>query len=212
MCNLKQLFFLLFLFFSFTTDEMENLICHLNRFVSGAHLSCWGNNMFFLCDLVINTDIWLFSYLQPQRDVLACKMASKSVNGQKNKEKKQTKKNAEAKESNRTKSTMWSGSVIYHKTVEQKDLADLPPRLVWHLTSSSLYTELITVMQRAQFYSNKARERERHWRRNTPNRKETTKKRRHDNISSRQQPKKKKCESCPDAEKFDIILYIHFVA
>lgn len=34
-------------------------------------------------------------------------------------------------------------------------------RLVWHLTSSSLYTELLTVMQRAQFYSNKARERER---------------------------------------------------
>lgn len=33
--------------------------------------------------------------------------------------------------------------------------------LVWHLTSLSLYTELITVMQRAQFYFNKARERER---------------------------------------------------
>lgn len=32
--------------------------------------------------------------------------------------------------------------------------------LVWHLTSLSLYTELITVMQRAQFYSTKARERE----------------------------------------------------
>lgn len=30
--------------------------------------------------------------------------------------------------------------------------------LVWHLTSLSLYTELITVMQRAQFYSTKARE------------------------------------------------------
>lgn len=33
--------------------------------------------------------------------------------------------------------------------------------LVWHLTSLSLYTELITVMQRAQFYFNKARDRER---------------------------------------------------
>lgn len=29
---------------------------------------------------------------------------------------------------------------------------------MWHLTSS-LYTELITVMQRAQYYSNKAKER-----------------------------------------------------
>lgn len=52
--------------------------------------------------------------------------------------------------------------------VEQKEPGPSPDRsawLVWHLTSSSLYTELITVMQRAQYYSNKAREINRDWRR-----------------------------------------------
>lgn len=49
-------------------------------------------------------------------------------------------------------------------------------RLVWHLTSSSLYTELLTVMQRAQFYSNKARERERDRERSTETHKEEEKK------------------------------------
>lgn len=47
--------------------------------------------------------------------------------------------------------------------VEQKEPGRSPGRsawLVWHLTLSSLYTELITVMQRAQYYSNKAKERE----------------------------------------------------
>lgn len=48
--------------------------------------------------------------------------------------------------------------------VEQKEKPGCTPGrfawLVWHLTSLSLYTELITVMQRAQFYSNKARETE----------------------------------------------------
>lgn len=44
---------------------------------------------------------------------------------------------------------------------KQKEPGCSPGRsawLVWHLTSSSLYTELLTVMQRAQYYSNKARE------------------------------------------------------
>lgn len=49
------------------------------------------------------------------------------------------------------------------RKVQQKEPGRSPgrsARLVWHLTSLSLYTELITVMQRAQYYSNKARERD----------------------------------------------------
>lgn len=110
-----------------------------------------------------------------------------------------TVENAEAKERTRTKSTMWLGSVIYHKKVEQKEPGRSlrrSARLVWHLTSSSLYTELITVMQRAQYYSNKARERqrERDWGRKTRNRT----KRGGTTFSSRQN---KFCvmNSCPDA-------------
>lgn len=63
------------------------------------------------------------------------------------------------------KSTMRLGSVIHRGVKQEKKYQPgcTPGRfawLVWHLTLLSLYTELITVMQRAQFYFNKARERQ----------------------------------------------------
>lgn len=90
--------------------------------------------------------------------------------------------------------------MIYHKKVEQKEPGRSPSgsaRLVWHLTSSSLYTELITVMQRAQYYSNKARERlteTEEVERKTRNRKKK---------EAQQQTENRFCvNSCPDAVNF----------
>ena len=58
----------------------------------------------FFCD--INTDIWLF-FLQPQQDFSACRWSVAKKRRSKRVEKKQKQtKSAEAKERNRTKSTM----------------------------------------------------------------------------------------------------------
>lgn len=127
-------------------------------------------------------------------------------------EKKQTERMLKQKKRNRTESTMClEKSVIIPQKVERKEPGRSPggsARLVWHLTSSSLYTELITVMQRAQYYSNKARERKRKRERSTETKTNEKK--------TQEQEEKREAQrhfppdetspvcvnSCPDAVKF----------
>lgn len=125
-----------------------------------------------VCVFGINTVIWLFSYLQPQQDVLqhadGVYRRNKKLKSEEIKTKQDRRKNREVvKATERKKEDKKHRECVkcdIPQKIERTEPGRSPgrsARFVWHLTSSSLYTELLTVMQRAQFYSNKARERDR---------------------------------------------------
>lgn len=140
----------------------------------GSHLSGSGNVRVCVCACVC---VWhKYSYMvillfaTTTRCLTACRWSlskKQKVEIWRNKEKTRQKKNGQRGcESDRKKEDKKHRECVkcdIPQKIERTEPGRSPgrsARFVWHLTSSSLYTELLTVMQRAQFYSNKARERD----------------------------------------------------
>lgn len=165
----------------------------------GSHLSGSGNVRTCVCVWHKYSYMVILLFATTTRCLTACRWSlskKQKVEIWRNKEKTRQKKNGQRGcESDRKKEDKKHRECVkcdIPQKIEWTEPGRSPgrsARFVWHLTSSSLYTELLTVMQRAQFYSNKARERERQREinRNSQRRREEDKETgRHNNISSRQ--------------------------
>lgn len=158
----------------------------------GSHLSGSGNVHVCVCVCVWHKYSYMVILLfaTTTRCLTACRWSlSKKQKAEiwRNKDKTRQKKKQRSCESDRKKEDKKHRECVkcdIPQKIERTEPGRSPgrsARFVWHLTSSSLYTELLTVMQRAQFYSNKARERQREI-----NRRKDKETGRHNNISSRQ--------------------------